>query len=1064
MRRDNKIILASGVVLLLLVGFGVSRVLCIGAWLRYGVVVDQCPDGDVHVGLTVWANELRRGQPGAVTANAALLYAIEGRTDVLSANIDADDLAVSFARTDQIAEGKEAAGVFTDLPVDREGIDDTGHPRVGRITLPKDLKDGDYTLRVKASTRAGDVVVDAPLPVFAPARVHVLTDRPLYEPGHTVKFRALLLRARDLVPLDGRPGTWSVVDPQNITVLQERAAAGDFGIVDGELPLDKSSTVGTWHVRYQSGDAVDDVTFEVKPFELPRFSVDVSAAKPFYRARQEPRLRIQVASAAGAPVAAALDLEWTSDGAWQPPSTWLSSLPKTARTDRSGAFEIALPAVPTDLVGKARVLCTVRATDGSGDQETSTGSVLLAEDAIDVEIVTEMPRSDGSPGLVAGLNNRAYLRATTAAGAPLPGVTLIVKRAWERADKGVTTTTDEDGVAALQLDPGPAVNVVIPPLPVRLPPPPAPVVRTALEERVKGDPALQDVVAIDAWNAVAGSCGRFASDAATVTVDVLVEPSGSVSRASSASGANGSDVGGAGACIADALRGRSLPAGGVRLFRLSWQLRPSLASLNANDVGHVALPAPLRTSLERALLDARACLGRYTQSVSLPRLGVWQVEGGRVALRFAADPEKGDALDAARTACVEQKLSSWAARAPRLAQGNSNANDDNANDDDDNDAGDGFGALRFSVDPVVDAAAVARRGPTTMLGYELLISARAGDGDGPKESVEVVGETRLRVFPGDVPALRLRPSKVIADAGEVVTLEILRGPAFDGELPEKIWLSHANGNLEGLVDKEKRTVSYTLPADRDGWYEASWSGAVGRVFVPRKRALTVAVKPDLARYRPGQMAHLAITTTEGAAGAGGKGISAAVGLVGVDATLAQLMPLPGPDSLDRLEPTVTMTRSAFSVFDATALALGRVRGKNAAAATVLLVQQVPAPAAIDVSANANGSTAFDPLAPLTDRFFTTLEALYGEVRSFEAKAPADEKLTPQKMLALWDDALDAAHDKGAVVTDVFGRRLSLRLLPDELVALTDPRLVVADGTRLPEDVEDWVRFVRRSPR
>ena len=66
------------------------------------------------------------------------------------------------------------------------------------------------------------------------------------------------------------------------------------------------------------------------------------------------------------------------------------------------------------------------------------------------------------------------------------------------------------------------------------------------------------------------------------------------------------------------------------------------------------------------------------------------------------------------------------------------------------------------------------------------------------------------------------------------------------------------------------------------------------------------------------------------------------------------------------------------------------------------------------------------------------------------------------MLALWDQAMAAAGKGGAVVTDAFGRPLRLAVLPDELVALTDPRVVVADGTRLPKDIEAWVRFVRRS--
>ena len=92
------------------------------------------------------------------------------------------------------------------------------------------------------------------MPLYAPARIHVLTDRPLYEPGNTVKMRALVLRARDLVPLDGRPGRWSVRDPAGTVVLEERAPAGDFGVVEGELPLDASAPEGTWTVA--QGDDV----------------------------------------------------------------------------------------------------------------------------------------------------------------------------------------------------------------------------------------------------------------------------------------------------------------------------------------------------------------------------------------------------------------------------------------------------------------------------------------------------------------------------------------------------------------------------------------------------------------------------------------------------------------------------------------------------------------------------------------------------------------------------------------------------------------------------------------
>ena len=90
--------------------------------------------------------------------------------------------------------------------------------------------------------------------------------------------------------------------------------------------------------------------------------------------------------------------------------------------------------------------------------------------------------------------------------------------------------------------------------------------------------------------------------------------------------------------------------------------------------------------------------------------------------------------------------------------------------------------------------------------------------------------------------------------------------------------------------------------------------------------LALKVEPDKQSYKPGETAKLAITT-RGAE----KGMSAAVGLFGVDDTLGQIASLPGPGDMDRLTTTVSMHAPAFNVLDATALALGRVRSAQAAA-------------------------------------------------------------------------------------------------------------------------------------
>jgi hypothetical protein len=236
----------------------------------------------------------------------------------------------------------------------------------------------------------------------------------------------------------------------------------------------------------------------------------------------------------------------------------------------------------------------------------------------------------------------------------------------------------------------------------------------------------------------------------------------------------------------------------------------------------------------------------------------------------------------------------------------------------------------------------------------------------------------------------------------------------------------------------------------------SGGGAHALVYVRPRAELAVSVVPRRDHYAPGERAELAIQTT-----LGGKGGPAAVGLFGVDDSLGQLVPLPGPDALGRLRPKVETSAPAFGVLDGQALTLGRIRGANAAAATVLRVSSIPTPPQLDAVIAGHGESRFDPTEELTDRFYTVLAELHAQVRRWEAKAPAAERMTPAVMATMWRAALDACAARGERTDDVYGRRMRLSRLPADLLALTDPRAVVAVATRLTEDVENWPAWVAR---
>ena len=134
MTRNRRVVLAWALGTVVLGGLWYGSDHCLRARLRYGVDIDQCPDGDVAVGVDVAVNGLQRGELGTVTVSARLLYALPRQMDVFGAALDDFDVTLSLKRGD------------TDVPivVDEKEARRQRANRAIPVTLPKDLPDGDY--------------------------------------------------------------------------------------------------------------------------------------------------------------------------------------------------------------------------------------------------------------------------------------------------------------------------------------------------------------------------------------------------------------------------------------------------------------------------------------------------------------------------------------------------------------------------------------------------------------------------------------------------------------------------------------------------------------------------------------------------------------------------------------------------------------------------------------------------------------------------------------------------------------------------------------------------------
>lgn len=986
---------------------------CFWTGLRYGLWFDQCPASDLRLAADVSVQGLIRGDEGEVRVQP-IAHFLEG------SGLDAYPTSSPFARGASVEltltdlEDKPLAGVEIGRFKKRDG------GLVSKVKLP-DLPDGDYRVRAVVTTGFETATVDVALPLYAPAIAHVVTDRPLYKPGQEVLLRSVLLKRTDLTPLDGRPGRWRILAPDGTEMHTERSKAAAYGVSHTSFPLDRRAEQGRWTAIFESGGTTDTVTFDVKPFKLPRFTVELKPARTWFRIADELKVEGVARYASGAPVAnAPVTVRLAaSEGRWPMPLDWEEPLEATTGAD--GRFEVVFGEVPSDLIERATFFAQAQVTEAAGEVAAAGTSVILSADDLKVEAVTEL-----GDGLVEGFNNRAYLRVSRPDDTPLPLVDIVVENLWDPTAPKREAKTDEDGVAALQLDPGAPVTVVIPATPVRY--------RPLTPESVRLDQAsemtdgrgldLDERRSLDAIYPAVARCGDFAPGGTSTYLAVKVGASGAVERV----GAGDSVVD---RCVADALRGLRMPAAAeARTFYLGWYVPDSLLpTVSASFSQTWGVDGGAAQGLGDGALRARRCLQRgQGLNSQLFRLH-WGTRKGSDALDLELTPQAGSGLPPSATACIAAQLRSARLPAPAEADGM------------------GGGSVYLSV-PSGPGAGTSQ--PTTTIGYELQVKL-------PKPGVEG-GKTRLVLPVGAIPDLRLRATPSLAKAGEVVEVEMLRGPGWRGDLPTKLWLSHGNRGLveEDVVENKAR---FTIPEGAEGFLHVSTYNARVVVFVSPARPLALTLSTEQPAYRPGETAQLLVKTT-----AGGEPAPAGVGLMGVDSTLGQLAPLVGPDDWGRVTVRATADRPAFAAFDPRALTLGRVRGENAAKAAVLRISQLPMDEAGDQRTYANASHVPDTQAALVTGFYGAYEVLVKKVRDWEKSAPGGETMQPPKMAALWDEALAERRAAGAPAVDGWGRELELALLPPDLLVQLDPRQLVADGTRLPEDIVDWVGWVDQEVR
>lgn len=150
---------------------------------------------------------------------------------------------------------------------------------------------------------------------------YVYTDRPVYRPGHTVHFKAILRvrGAQGYQTPSGKSVPVEIHDADQNAVYQKNLTVSATGAIRDDFTLPAGAALGYYYVQVKAGEHFISGDFEVEEYKKPEYEVRVSAERPRILQGDSMRMTIDARYYFGEPVAGA-QVHWTvsRSGYWFP--------------------------------------------------------------------------------------------------------------------------------------------------------------------------------------------------------------------------------------------------------------------------------------------------------------------------------------------------------------------------------------------------------------------------------------------------------------------------------------------------------------------------------------------------------------------------------------------------------------------------------------------------------------------------------------------------------------------------------------------------------------------------
>ena len=159
-------------------------------------------------------------------------------------------------------------------------------------------------------------------------KAYCITDRPVYRPGQSVKFKAWVRAAKydlgDVSQFANRQFNVRIHNPKGDLLIDRQHSTDEFGGLTGEIELPKDATLGSY--RFNINGINGGVSFRVEEYKKPEFEVKVEAPTEPVMLGETIPVRIKANYYFGAPVANGTVkykvLRSAHTARWYPPGRW----------------------------------------------------------------------------------------------------------------------------------------------------------------------------------------------------------------------------------------------------------------------------------------------------------------------------------------------------------------------------------------------------------------------------------------------------------------------------------------------------------------------------------------------------------------------------------------------------------------------------------------------------------------------------------------------------------------------------------------------------------------------